>query len=398
MLDSLQAKSSYKSLLIWLIIAIIWPLITGSLMILAAAVNFGNYGLIAGLSGFVYIGLIVWLLVRFWKLAPEVGTSKWASFWLLLPFFGLFIIGMLFLEPLKYASDNKPADRRLPSSWKMIKESLSFFSQNLNKFTKTSIWFIYIALIIAVSSAITMVYPLFGILHFLVMIAVIILSFWVSYKLFLEVSKLEGGKPLDGTEGQVAQNRLGSYVWTSFLLGLIVAGIPILAFIISLVILGFTGVGLQGMAGIFGSAVGSDISQTSSIAMIISSIIVLVTINGAIIWAIYKSNNYSFSIINVILKDQSGMQALRESERMGKSRWWGLIWKNYLWGLVLSVAVLALYIVIIVTSLIISAISNENTIISVIFLQAIQGGFQMLLVPASFVFQVKLFKAFDKTA
>jgi len=119
------------------------------------------------------------------------------------------------------------------------------------------------------------------------------------------------------------------------------------------------------------------------------------------VWMIYKSVQYSQSIPALLMDGKTGMMALRESARIVKARWWGMLWKNQLWGLVIGAATFAVLMVAgIILAIPVFFLSGSSDVDSLneLLSQALQGGVQMILMPLTFAFVIKLYKAFKKTA
>ncbi len=230
MLKPQEAKTMFMSTLGLLLVTIFLPLFTGVVAAILSATGFKNVGMVALALALVWLGLLIWLIVKLWKIAPEVGVTPWASLWILLPFSGIFFVGMLFLEPLKYMADNKPVGERLPWTWALIKESWTVYYPSLKNTIRVSIYFLYLSLALGVYAALVQMFPLLGILQLFVSI-----GFWLGFayffiKLFFAVWEIEDGKKFN--EEAVKNNYL-SFIWVSVLSFLIIAGPFFLIMIIS---------------------------------------------------------------------------------------------------------------------------------------------------------------------
>ena len=119
------------------------------------------------------------------------------------------------------------------------------------------------------------------------------------------------------------------------------------------------------------------------------------------VWMIYKSIQLSQAIPALLLDGAMGMNALKESKRIIKNRWWGMFWKNQLWGYVISLAYLVLAVtlglILFIPLLLTQSIDSMTPLIEV-FDKILDGFLQTLLAPLAFIFIIKLYKSFQKTA
>jgi hypothetical protein len=400
MLKPAEAKSLLTGSLGLLLAIALWPIFSGILAGVLAALGFESLGLIALALAIVWLGMFVWLIVKLWNIAPHVGVTPWAFLWLFFPVGGIFIIGMLFLEPLKYIADNKPAGDRLPLTWVVIKDSWKFFFSSLKSTVNTSIYFLYLGLALGVSGALVSLFPLWGVLHFFIALAAMFASLWISIQLFYVVLRLDDGKAPKGDEKDLATKKFGAYVWVAILVTLITAGPFFVILIIG---------GLFAMSSFLPLLGGSGTEITSvlellqqNIGMLIGGGVVLgILLVGSWIWMIYKSIQYSQAIPALLMDEKSGMAALRESARIIKNRWWGMLWKNQLWGLIVGGATFALLMaagLILAIPVLLLKSSGYAGAINELLSQALQGGIQMVLMPLTFIFIIKIYKAFKKTA
>lgn len=382
-----------------LLAIVLWPLFSGILAGVLAALGFESLELITLALAIVWLGLFIWFIVRLWKIAPEIGVTPWAFLWIFLPVVGVFIIGMLFLEPLKYIADNKSAGERLPLTWALIKDSWKFFFGSLKTTVNTSIYFLYLGLALGVSGALVSLWAPWGILHFFIAFAAMFASLWISIKLFYIVLRLDDGKTPKGDEKDLATKKFGSYVWVAILVALITAG----PFLLILIIGGLFA--LSAFLPLIGGG-GTEISSAveilqQNLAMLVGGGIVLtVLLAVSWIWMIYKSIQYSLAVPALLMDEKPGMMALRESARIIKHRWWGMLWKNQLWGLIVGGATFALLMaagLILAIPILLLKSSGYAGALNEILSQALQGGIQMLLMPLTFIFIIKLYKAFKRT-
>jgi len=400
MLKSTDAKSMFMSTLGLLLITIFLPLFSGIVAAILFATGFKSVEFVSLALALVWLGLLIWLIVKLWKIAPEVGVTPWAFLWLFLPFAGVFIIAMLFLEPLKYTADNKPTSERLPLTWVLIKDSWKQFIGTFKLTINTSVYYLYLGLILGISGALVSFWPLWGLLHIVITIVALVAYFWITVKLFYEVLHLDEGKKLKGNEQNLATKKVGQYIWVGILIFLITAGPFLLLLLIGvafaitsfLPILGGTGAELPTIME----------SVRDNLGLLMGGgIIYLLLVLVSWLWIIYKSIQYSQAIPALLADGHDGYFALKESARIVRHRWWGMLWKNQLWGMVISVASFAVVAVAgIILMFPIMMLKNSGYVapVSELLNQAFHGAFQMLLMPLTFVFIVKLYKAFKKTA
>ncbi len=400
MLKPAEAKSMFMSTLGLLLVIVVWPLFSGILSGVLVAIGFESLELVVLALAIIWLGLFVWLIAKLWKVAPEAGVTPWAFLWLFLPVVGVFLIGMLFLEPLKYMADNKPTGERLPLTWSIIKDSWKFFFSSLKTTVTTSIYFLYLGLILGVSGALVGLWAPWGALHFLISLAAMFASLWISIKLFYVVLRLDDGKASKGDEKNLATKKLGQYVWVAALVGLITAGPFLLILIVGglfvasslLPFIGGTGAEISNIA---------EMLQNNIGALLSGGIIFAILFIASWIWMIYKSVQYSQAIPALLMDDKTGMMALRESSRIIKNRWWGMLWKNQLWGMVVGAATFALLMaagLVLAIPIYFLRSSGYAGSINELMSQALQGGIQVILMPLTFIFIVKLYKVFKKTA
>jgi hypothetical protein len=398
MLKPAEAKSMFRSSL-WLLLAIVfWPIISGIISGILAFVGFESLELIALALAIIWLALFVWFIAKLWKIAPETGVTPWAFLWIFLPVFGVFIVGMLFLEPLKYMADNKSASERLPLTWGLIKDSWKFFFNSLKTTINTSIYFLYLGLILGVSGALVGLWAPWGILHFFVAIAAMLASLWISIKLFYVVLRLDEGKAPKGDEKDLATKKLGQYIWVAILVGLITAG----PFLLIMVVAGlFAASSVLPFIGGSGAEISTMAEMLQeNIGMLIGGGVVFgVLLVASWIWMIYKSVQYSQAIPALLMDEKMGLMALKESGRIIKHRWWGMLWKNQLWGLIVGAATFALLMaagIILAIPVFFLRSSGYAGAMNELLSQALQGGIQMILMPLTFIFIIKLYKAFKK--
>jgi|GEM_PF-885268 len=414
MLDALQAKKLFRQNLALLLVTVFWPIAGGLLTILIGALKILSFGQAAAIMGVIWLALIIFLIVRFWMSAQHVGTTPWASLWILVPGWGIFITAMLFLEPLKYLADNKPQNQRLPLTWPLIKQSVDFYFKNIQNLIKTSVWLLYLSLGIGVATFLTAMWSPFVILLLATYVAVIILSVWVGLKLTAETAAYEaGGKPAADVVVW-AKNK----AWPSMLMIVMMFIILFLPLACTLLIsfMGFFlfGSGTQMFNGILSVGQGQMPSVFATIISFVALIAVGILLLLAYLWIFYKANQFAFANMAFVLDGKAvakipswsegyglAKDALKESVRLAKRRWWGVYWKNQLMGLTIGM-VAALIIQIsfgtVVSVLILAMPKNQiGQAVSMLLSAASQGAIQMLLVPLILGFQVKLYRAFKRT-
>ena len=400
MLNPTEAKSMFRKNLLLLLAVILWPFAAGIIFIISYAVNFKSFALL-GLGFFaIQLVLLIWLIVSLWKSAFDAEVTPWAFLWIFLPFFGPFIIGMLFLEPLKYKADNLPAGKRLPLTWGLIKETWAFTYKNYQPLIKTSVWFLYLFLIYGASTVLSSVWLPYSIIHFFVFWVVIGFMIYFSIKLFLEVMAIETGKNLNNKEGELVKKLYGPSLWVIFL-AFVVAMLPFFVIMVLGLVLIVSQISslIQGTSEELG-ALFMLAAQNGPVAIILGLLTMLLFF-AAWIWAVYKFNLYGFVLPALYMDDKHGMEALKESERIVKNRWWGLFWKNQLWNIVLQgammVLVLAVTIILVIILLVFRSTSYQLPLTQFLS-NALNGVIYMFTMPLITAFLIKLYKGFSKSA
>lgn len=415
MLQPEQAKTTFRNILIWLGVAIFWPMlaIVIATVLGVADFNYMNLALIA--LGLIWVAINVWIIIYLWKLSPEVGITPWASLWYVTPWLGTFLVGMLYLEPLKYIGDNKPQDKRLPATWGLIKDSMVFSLKNFKKYSKTAVWYLYIALGTSLSAVLALFFSPYFFIHFLLMIGMVVFTAWVTIKLMLEIAALDSAREPQGDEGQTAKMSLVEYFALTLLIMVITAGPLIASVVVSLVLMAGAGLGMTLASG-KSSAGLLQMMANSALPLIIVGILFAILFIASVVWAIYKSTQYAFALPALILEDrpQTGnpadrgafklaSNALTKSTAWVTKRWWGTFWKNQMFGmtfglgLVIVVQILSLAIIAI-TSLLFKNSALGSQASATLLSGALQGALQMVMMPVAFAFQIKMYKEFKRTA
>lgn len=401
MLDQTQAKLSFRTTLSLLLAAVFWPVVAAFITSLLALVGVKNLGLVLVLMSVVWLALFVWLFIKCWKLAPEASTTPWATLWLFLPFFGIFIVAMLILEPIKYLADNKPIDKQLPTTWKLIKETWKFYTENFKASIKISLFFLYTYIVVgAIMAVVAYFRPLWvNIFPVILVIPLSVMSAWITLKLLRHTADLESGQLLEPLKD--SGRKLLSFVWIFIEMIGIGAGPLILVNII----FSLTFVMIVGWSAFFKDA--TEIIRTislgaSAITLILAIFVWGVLILASVAWLIYKTAVWnSFAMPTLILQDKKGIAALKESDRLAKHRWWGLYWKNFMSGLVFGGYSMLISLGMSVAALVLTAIFqalNMGYIFTEFMGQALNGVVQMIIMPLLIVFTIKLYRAFLKTA
>jgi len=396
-----EAKSLFRKTLGLMLANVLWPPVAMILSFVSIAVGGKQMWWISLIMLVIMLALFIWLAITIWKAAPSAGTTPWVWLWLFLPIYGLFIIGMLILEPLKYIADNLPTSSRLPLTWDMIKKAMGSFKEIFQTTIKTSLWYVYLSASMGMLAAITTIWPQMTTILVIGGMAYFFVSVWITIRLLLEVSAYEDNKRLTGTENKEAQNKMLSYIWLTILIILVVLGIP--AVLTGVCFLIFIALGMSGMH-LFNAVSDSGLNAitASNVVQIIALVLVLFAcILGSIIWMVYKSNQITFAIPSLVLQNIKGYAAIKESARIVKGRWWGLAWKMQLWGMVVGIftiaAALAVMLLIVVLAFAVRSMPYGQAIIQ-FFSQALQGFIQMALTPLALLFLIRLYRAFYNTA
>jgi len=402
MLDVTTAKKTFRQTLALLLVTIFWPIVMGLFLIIAAIISEQSVTAVSAIFSIAWLVLFVWLIVKLWKIGPQVGVSSWGALWLLFPVLGIFIVGMLFLEPLKYIADKS----NLPLTWNLIKDTWHEFNKYLKPSINSAMWLLYGSLILGAVMLLSAIWPIFYALYAIAAAGYIALTLWVSMKIFLAMYNLDTDGKVKGDEGKISLKNFWSMIWIAILTILIVAGPVVLAYLIYTV-----GVLVSGM-GMFStlSALGTDTQSASTALAMLANVglgllllvILVVLMIGGCIWIMYKSNQYKLTMPALLLQGKKGMPALNESARLIKNRWWGFFWKNMMIGLTAgALLAIVLQIVIGIILAILLALLPKGAVgngVGGFLTMAGQGAMQIILVPFLLLFEVKLYKAFVKTA
>lgn len=400
MLDQTQAKQKFRATLTMLLVAILWPFIGILLSVLLTAVGVKNMGLGVLLFLIVWLALFIWLFIQCWRLAPEVGVTPWAALWILLPFIGIFLIGMLFLEPLKYLADGQPENKKLPRTWDLIKQTWKLYTDTFKDSVKTSLYFLYVAIVCGLIAAISVYLGVsYELMAIILALPLALANLWVSLLVFHRVAALEAGQtpyqPLAASWRKWLSN-----LWLAIEILVFAAGPMVLALLVVLVISILAG-NWQSVASLFSSSMNFPGTGYYFANLLAIAIIALILLIPAGLWMIYKTAVWnSFVMPGLILDDQKGLANLKASTRIVKGRWWGLFWKNQLAGIIFGgysmLIGLGISIAILILATVFKAL-NLGLAVNALLSQVADGVIAMILVPLFMSFSVKLYRAFKRS-
>lgn len=402
MIDKNQAKSKFRLILSLLIIGFFWPIIGLVLGLAADLAGLGNMGIIVLVLTFAWLGLFVWLFIELWKGASGVGVTPWASLWVFFPIIGPFLVGMLILEPLKYAADDKPENKRLPYTWSLIKDTWLTYVDNFKTSLKVSHWFVYLFTALGALTGLTSYFkpdwvPLAaGIL----MIPVVIGSLWISLMLLKQQIALEN-KETPILDIKTNNRDLWSYLLIVLLTTLIAAG-PLFLSVIMIMIPIFAGSWSDVITMMQMGDIDSFSSLIPSLGTAILSLVGLVLMFPAWLWLIYKSTIWNNLTMPLFVTEKiKGYNALKTCETMARHRWWGLFWKNQMSGLIFGGYTLMISLGMNVAGVILGMMLksfNQGPVIAELLGNALNGVVQMITMPLLIMFTLKLFRAFRRTS
>jgi len=177
----------------------------------------------------------------------------------------------------------------LPGAGSLVKDAWQLFIATWAKTTKVSIWLVYFGLAQLAGLALLKLHSAFYVLLVPVQLAIVVGSVWVGIRLVKTALRAEDGKSVD--EGDVERKQAWSFFWPVLLVGLLQVLI------------------------IFGASL-------------------LLVIPG-----IYFGLVLSFSQIILIDQDKRGFGALSASWEMVKGRWWAVLWRNLVAGVLFGLGV-----------------------------------------------------------
>ena len=243
----------------------------------------------------------------------------------------------------------------LPGAWSLITDSWTFFTKTWNDTVKVSIWFLYGGLAYFGSSVIDAYMPELSILSFLLMLVAAFFMIIGQFRLLKAVLAIESGKsyPVNRAEIETAVRSFPSAFWIMLLQALIV---------------------LAGM--------------------------VLLILPG-----IYLSILLTFSTLMFFAYGKRGTNALQASRELVNGRWWGTFGRLLLGGLVFGIGVgivagIAALILTILARPLTGAAMAEGSSRDILFqgsLDLFQAVIQAAVMPLFVAFQVKVFRALERT-
>lgn len=402
MIDKNQAKSKFRLILILLIVGFFWPIIGLVLGLIADFAGLGNTGVIVMTLTFVWLALFVWLFVELWKGASGVGVSPWASLWVFFPVAGIFLVGMLILEPLKYTADDKPENQRLPYTWSLIKETWLAYVDNFKTSLKISHWFIYLFTALGILTGLTSYFipDWLPWVVFSLMIPIAIGSIWISLMLLKQQISLEN-KELPVTNLKNNNRDLLSYLLIVLLM-ILIAGGPLFVAITLVIAPIFTGSWNDVATMLQMGDIDSFSSLIPSLGTAGLSLIGLALMPPAWLWLIYKGtiwNNLAMPLF--VTENIKGYNTLKTCEKIAHGRWWGLYWKNQMAGLIFGSYALMISLGMNVAAVIVGMIlksMNLGPAAAEVLGNTLNGVVQMITMPLIILFTLKLFRAFRRTS
>lgn len=385
MIDQTQAKKQFRNLLLLILAGLLLPKI-GIAAAITAAVLGSDFAPVLGLvTILLWLGLFIWIFAALWKTGGKIGVTSWAALWIFFPFFGVFIIGMLFLEPLKHLADGLPAEKRLPLTWDLIKDTWAFYGNNLGKTYKISVYYIFVSILHAAILAPAYYFGMtqYAIASVVAVVPISLGSIWVSLLLLSQIRSLEEGTSYQPMPPKEGLTKSGLFLLTALLSALVSAG-PVL--IATAFLLGGGALRTSGAGG-----------NLPALTLIVGGAILLIP---ALAWLIYKSMVYnSFGLTLLAFEQQWGTSNLKAATRLAKSRWWGLFWKNQMAGLTFGafgmLLSLAMSILVLILTVVFRAL-NLGQVINIFLTTALNGTVQIILMPLMLSFSYKLYKAFRK--
>lgn len=402
MIDKNKAKSKFRLILILLIVGFFWPIIGLILGLLADLAGLDNTGVIVLALTFAWLALFVWLFIELWKSASEVGVSPWASLWVFFPVAGIFLVGMLILEPLKYQADDKPENQRLPYTWSLIKETWLAYVDNFKTSLKISHWFIYLFTALGILTGLTAYFKpdWVPIVAGLLIIPVVIGSLWISLLLLKQQIALENKETLV-LDIKTNNRDLASYLLIILLTTLIAAG-PLFLSVFMVMIPIFAGSWNDVITMFQMGDIDSFSSLIPSLGIAGLSLVGLVLMFPAWIWLIYKSTIWNNLTMPLFVTEKiKGYSNLKTCETMARYRWWGLFWKNQMSGLIFGGYALMISLGMNVAAVLVGMILKSlhlGPAIAELLGNALNGVVQMITMPLLILFTLKLFRAFRRTS
>ncbi len=401
MLNQNDAKQKFRTTLGVLLLSIIWPVIGLILFPVLSLAGVKNNGIGVLLYLIVWLALFIWVFIQCWRLAPELGVTPWAALWLLMPFFGVLLVGMLFLEPLKYIADGKPENKRLPRTWELIKQSWNLYVTTFKDSIKVSLYFLYVTIISGIIAALAVYFgATYEIVSIVLVLPLALANAWVTVMIFHRVASLEAGQtnyqPLTASWRQWL-----SYIWLAIEIIIFSAGPFILAALIIVVITIFVG-DYKNLGALFIPGMKAVTAPVGTGTYLIIALISIILLVPTWVWLVYKSAVWNSFALPVLMVDgKKGKEDLKEATRIAKGRWWGLFWKNQLAGICFGAYGMLIGLGMSIAILIVGAAFkalNLGQAVDIFLTQMADGLIAMILVPLFMGFTVKLYRAFKKSA
>lgn len=237
----------------------------------------------------------------------------------------------------------------LPGAGAIIADTWKFFTSTWNTSLKTSILFLYFGLAVFAASVLIKYYPSLTLVYNLIWGSAGIAYLWISIRLFLTVFNLEAGKkPLAAkAESIKALSLFFPLLWVTVLSTLVVFG-------------GF----------------------------------ILLIIPG-----IYFAVALYFNQVILIDKNIRGAQALAASRALIKGRWWSALWRIIAGSVVFGLLVAAVneLAVWILSQLVGANLMQSDDLIFLGGVYVIGAAVQAAFAPLIIGFQIKLYRALQKT-
>ncbi|MFA6161082.1 MAG: hypothetical protein WC766_02765 [Patescibacteria group bacterium] len=404
MLNQTQAKQKFRSTLVLLLVGVLWPLIGGLIAAGLTMVGFQSTGLVILFELLVWLALFVWLFITFWQLAADLKVSPWGALWLFLPVVGVLIVSMLFIEPLKYLADGKPETKQLPRTWDLVKDSWKLYTDTFKDLAKTSLWFLYVAIVFGAIAAVASYFAssAYLIVTYFLVIPMILTNLWITLAVFKHLIALEQG---DKTYSEPILNSWRtavSYLWLGIETIVFGAGPFILVIILT------TGAAILATGWPTVAAYLSDgMKPAQNATFSVYAVAIILAVGGLLmflswLWLIYKTVIWNSFILPLLtIEGKKGLANLKECDRLAKGKWWGLFWKKELSGIVFGSYAMLISLGMSIAVLLITAIFETlklGQIFSAFASQALNGLIEMIILPLILAFMLKLYRAFKKTS
>lgn len=243
----------------------------------------------------------------------------------------------------------QPISKPLPSTGQLVSETWKLFTSTWNTSVKTSIFLLYLGVAYFAVSLLVKWNASFLLLDGVVHLIGALLTIWIGVRILMTMLRLEAGtQPLPAAEeSQKAWSLLLSMLWVAFLTGLAVIG--------------------------------------GSLLLIIPGI--------------YLAFALTFS--QTVLVDQGirGTQALAASRALVKGRWWATAGRmftgGFVFGLLIAVCTgIGSFLIVRIVG--VDAFNNQDPL-AVSGVQLVANAVQAAFLPLIFAFQVKMYRALQKT-